>query len=105
VIFKEDAHVNGITTAATIWIVAAVGMGIGTGYYLASAYCSLIVVVVLAILPFIEKIIDNMNQSKIYAISSEYNERIQSEIEHIFREQKVSFKLLEINKKNSQIRF
>src|SRR5882724_5757237 len=29
VIFKDENRVNGITTAATIWITAALGMGIG----------------------------------------------------------------------------
>jgi putative Mg2+ transporter-C (MgtC) family protein len=32
VIFKGDNTINGITTAATIWVVAAVGMGIGAGF-------------------------------------------------------------------------
>lgn len=34
VIFLGENKVNGITTAATIWAVAAVGIGIGGGYYL-----------------------------------------------------------------------
>ncbi|MGZ3955921.1 MAG: MgtC/SapB family protein, partial [Flavisolibacter sp.] len=33
VIFKSDNRVNGITTAATIWAVAALGMGVATGEY------------------------------------------------------------------------
>ena len=32
VIFKGDFGVNGITTAAMIWVTAALGMGIGAGY-------------------------------------------------------------------------
>src|SRR5688572_839646 len=32
VIFKGDTGINGITTAATIWVVAALGMGIGGGF-------------------------------------------------------------------------
>src|SRR6478609_4068093 len=38
VIFKSNDRVNGITTAATIWAVAALGMGIAEGaYYLVAA--------------------------------------------------------------------
>src|SRR5262249_33409635 len=33
VIFRGETKVNGSTTAASIWAVAAVGMGIGGGYY------------------------------------------------------------------------
>ena len=41
VIFRGENRVNGITTAATIWVVAAVGMGIGAGRYFASASASI----------------------------------------------------------------
>ena len=39
VIFKGDSFgkVNGVTTAAMIWVTAALGMGIGGGYLLISA--------------------------------------------------------------------
>src|SRR5271154_5080290 len=30
IIFREGSRVNGITTAATIWIAAALGMGVGS---------------------------------------------------------------------------
>lgn len=33
VIIKEGAKVQGVTTAATIWITAAVGVAIGSGFY------------------------------------------------------------------------
>jgi putative Mg2+ transporter-C (MgtC) family protein len=33
VIFKGDNRINGITTAATIWVTAALGMTIGMGLY------------------------------------------------------------------------
>ena len=33
VIFQSDNRVNGLTTAATIWATAALGMGIADGYY------------------------------------------------------------------------
>ena len=33
VIFRSDDRINGLTTAACIWVVAALGMGIADGYY------------------------------------------------------------------------
>ena len=68
VIFHGDNRVNGITTAAAIWAVAAVGMGIGAGHYFASASGSILILIVLAILPYLERKIDRFNQSKIYSI-------------------------------------
>ena len=34
IIFKEKAHVRGLTTAASLWLTAGVGTGIGAGMYL-----------------------------------------------------------------------
>jgi len=51
VIFRGgENRVSGITTAATIWAVAAIGMGIGAGYYFAAASASILIIFVLAIL-------------------------------------------------------
>jgi putative Mg2+ transporter-C (MgtC) family protein len=36
IIFKANNRINGINIAATIWTVAAVGLGIGMGYYFAT---------------------------------------------------------------------
>jgi len=46
VILKNGGKVNGVTTAATIWITAAIGIGIGTGFYL-PAFASLVLVLLL----------------------------------------------------------
>lgn len=70
VIFRGDNRVNGITTAASIWAVAAVGMGIGAGYYLAAGCASLMILFVLALLPFLEKRIDRLNQTKTVTIKA-----------------------------------
>src|SRR5215831_10879164 len=52
VIFRGENKINGITTAATIWAVAAVGMSIGAGKYFAATVASIFILLVLAILPY-----------------------------------------------------
>ena len=69
VIFRGENNVTGITTAATIWAVAAIGMGIGAGHYFASGCAGVIIIFVLAVLPYAEKLIDNINQNRVYTIS------------------------------------
>lgn len=81
VILRGDNRISGITTAASIWAVAAVGMGIGAGYYWVSAYASIIILVVLALLPRIETYIDLINQSKAYTIKCQYSQTIKAGIE------------------------
>lgn len=59
VIFRSANRVNGITTAAAIWAVAAVGMSIGTGFYFIASIASLLIFSVLAVLPLVEMKMEN----------------------------------------------
>lgn len=69
VIFKEGLKVGGVTTAATIWIAAAVGMAIGYGAFYLAAIVTFVILVTLAILSRLESILDKFHQVKIYRIS------------------------------------
>lgn len=55
IVVYGGTHVVGITTAATLWASAAVGMAAGAGYYLASLYTTLIILAVLIALPWVEQ--------------------------------------------------
>ena len=46
-IFKAKTEVHGLTTAASIWAVAAVGLAVGLGYYLMMIISVILVLVVL----------------------------------------------------------
>jgi len=93
VIFRGgENRVSGITTAATIWTVAAVGMGIGAGYYFAAASASLLVIFVLAILPYVEAKIDVISQTKTYSIQRTYAAGIAVFYEDMMRHHHLSFK-------------
>src|ERR1700761_2510664 len=65
VIFRADpmhSKVNGITTAAMIWVTAALGMGIGAGYKLISFMACGLTLGVLLIFSLLEGWIDKVNQ-------------------------------------------
>jgi len=83
VIFRGENRVNGITTAATIWVVAAIGMGVGMGQYEASAYACVLIILILAVLPYMEAVIDKLHQTRNYSIQCIYSENI---VEHIHEE-------------------
>ena len=53
-ILRSEHHVQGMTTAATIWVNAAVGMAAGAGEFLMAAVTTAITLIVLAALPPIE---------------------------------------------------
>lgn len=46
-IFRSGSEVRGLTTAATIWLVAAIGMLVGTGLYMLAVASTIISVLVL----------------------------------------------------------
>jgi putative Mg2+ transporter-C (MgtC) family protein len=93
VIFRGDNRVNGITTAATIWAVAAVGMGIGAGNYFAAACASILIIIVLTILPYLENVIDRLNQSKTYSIQFDLNQGMRKYYEDLFEKHHLTCKL------------
>ena len=66
VIFKGDFGVNGITTAAMIWVTAALGMGIGAGYEWVSVMGCTLIMLMLFIFGLMENWIDRVNQMRNY---------------------------------------
>ena len=68
VIFKEDNRVKGLTTAACIWATAAIGMGIGGGYYWPAAIGAGFTLVALNVLTMLENWIEKVNQTREYRI-------------------------------------
>jgi putative Mg2+ transporter-C (MgtC) family protein len=54
VIFKEGLTVRGLTTAASIWVTAAIGILVGIGFYLAAVLGASATLAVLAVFRFIE---------------------------------------------------
>src|SRR3989441_8532574 len=63
VIFREGMGVRGITTAATIWSAAAIGMAIGLELYVVGVLGAAIVFVVLQSRPFTRRVDDLIRQS------------------------------------------
>lgn len=94
VIFRGENRINGITTAASIWAVAAVGMGIGGGYYFAAGCASVLILFVLAVLSFFERRIDAFNQSRTFFIKGNLSDNVQKRCEQMMKTHKLKVKLL-----------
>ncbi len=92
VIFKSDNKVTGLTTAATIWITAAVGMAIGGGYYIYAAVAWVLALLVLILFTRLENYIDKINQIRNYKIVCKYNTQELKHYEARFRHHHLSFK-------------
>jgi len=104
VIFRGgENRVSGITTAATIWTVAAIGMGIGSGYYFAAASASVLIIFVLSILPYAESKIDKISQTKTYLVQRNFTDDAAGLYETIMQEHKLIFKRMTLAKKGNII--
>lgn len=69
VIFKENFNVKGLTTAAVIWISAAIGMVIGVAEYQLGFILSFIVLIVLGGFARLEGFLDFINHKRTYRIT------------------------------------
>jgi len=72
-IMREGSKIAGLTTAATIWLAASLGMGLGGGRYLLVGLATVAVLIVLWFFPYVERWIDNVRESRNYEISLALN--------------------------------
>jgi len=56
VIIKEGVNVRGLTTAACLWTVAAIGMAAGSGYYARAIFATVIAMIGLVLLKYSENL-------------------------------------------------
>lgn len=94
VIFRGENRINGITTAATIWAVAAVGMGIGAGFYFAASCASILVFLILAVLPYLENYIELLNLARTYSITAPYAENLSDHYEKQLKTNGLKFRIV-----------
>jgi putative Mg2+ transporter-C (MgtC) family protein len=62
-IIRSGRHVIGMTTAATIWVNAAVGMAAGAGQLFMAGAATVVTLIVLALLAPLEAFFERRNQS------------------------------------------
>lgn len=90
VIFKEENRVKGLTTACIIWIVAAIGMAVGSGYYEQAIGVTGVVLLALIIFPFLEEIGDQRFTKRVYRIVKKQHENSDLDsYDEIFKENKL----------------
>lgn len=64
-ILRQGEYVRGLTTAATIWVVASLGMAVGFGYYALAVFTVAVVVVTLvAIRPLENRFFKNQRNRR-----------------------------------------
>jgi putative Mg2+ transporter-C (MgtC) family protein len=91
VIFKSETGVKGLTTAATVWVTAAIGMSIAGGFYVASAVAAGLVMIVLYLFSFVGRRLETMNLQLVYKISFVKGHAADKQYEEFMESNKMSF--------------
>ncbi|MGI4729837.1 MAG: MgtC/SapB family protein, partial [Janthinobacterium lividum] len=68
VIFKDGFTVSGLTTAAVIWISAAIGVATGTGDYTLSLIATALTIIILSVFSLVEDYMDRVHAKKVYLL-------------------------------------
>lgn len=102
VIFKEGISVNGLTTAALIWITAALGMAIGYHNYPLAVVVSSMVVIALFVLEPVQRFINRLHKVKDYKIrTGDTSDEFKNEMEKFFALHDIDFRCMKMNKENN----
>jgi len=83
VILKDGLSVRGLTTAACLWLAAAIGMGFGMGVYLPTILSTLIAIISLIFLKRLEPFI-NKDRYLTFRVEVDEGMDIYSQLEKIF---------------------
>jgi putative Mg2+ transporter-C (MgtC) family protein len=86
VILRERGSVVGLTTAATIFIEAAIGMGAGAGFYQASGVAALMVLFALAGLVYVEDLLKLKSRYMLFRMTTDNAADLVAEVHRIFRD-------------------
>lgn len=86
VILKDGINIRGLTTAASIWMVAALGMGMGMGLYEVSAVVTLAILTVLWFFPLFERRIDVLHEFLTFNVVIKNTDKQEEKLLNMFAE-------------------
>jgi putative Mg2+ transporter-C (MgtC) family protein len=119
-ILHNRSRVSGLTSAASVWVVASIGMACGAGLYVPAIVAAGLVIMALELVGFLERRVNIKTYSKIYEVRG-YNqalmmksildamdkvgERLKTiDQDDIGELQRVSFSLTATNKRHEELR-
>jgi putative Mg2+ transporter-C (MgtC) family protein len=89
VILRERGSIVGLTTAAAIFAVAAMGMAAGGGFYTVSAVAALLILLALVLFVYIENLFHLKPRFMLFRISTDRAEDLVPDVHRIFSALKI----------------
>jgi putative Mg2+ transporter-C (MgtC) family protein len=91
-ILREAGSVVGLTTAATIFVEAAIGMAVGGGLYSVAAYATGLVLFGLVVIGWIADRLNLKRRTMVFRITTSHAESVATEVQRLLAGMKVSMR-------------
>jgi len=98
-IIQARFAVHGLTTAATIWTVAAIGIAVGSGFYLVAFLVAVFVVIVLTVFKLLLAFLEKQKQNYVYLISTDEKASLLVDIRRVLTELNIRYSSARLNRK------
>jgi len=102
-ILRDSGRLIGLTTAATIWALAALGMGIGSGHYALTLAGTALILIVLWAFPRLIAWIDPMRDARNYSVAFELGADTLAQVEAVFAAHKLKVRNRSLSRKKTQV--
>jgi putative Mg2+ transporter-C (MgtC) family protein len=104
-IIQARFAVHGLTTAATIWTVAAIGIAVGSGLYLVAFVVAIFVVIVLTVFRYFILYLEKQKQMYVYLISTDEKASLLVDFRQVLTELNIKYTSARLNRKGSGYEF
>jgi putative Mg2+ transporter-C (MgtC) family protein len=91
-ILRERGSVTGLTTAATIFVAASVGMATGAGFYITASFATIVILLALAALGKLERHFERKHRMVNYEVTGPNTDAVLAELDRILSEKNLGLR-------------
>ncbi len=103
-ILHSRGAVTGLTTAATIFVVASVGMAVGGGFYLSALFATLVILIALHLLGYMEARLSLKPSLMSYEVVGDSADELVSAVNQLLADERKLMHTVQINRTNNHYR-
>jgi putative Mg2+ transporter-C (MgtC) family protein len=104
-IIQARFAVHGLTTAATIWTVAAIGIAVGSGFYLLAFVVAILVVVVLTVFKLLLAFLEKQKRNFVYLIATEEKASLLVDLRQVLTELNIHYSSARLSRRDGSYEF
>lgn len=104
-IIQARFAVHGLTTAATIWTVAAIGIAVGSGFYLVAFLVTIFALIVLTVFKLLLAYLEKQKQNFVYLITTEERAALLVDIRQVLNELNIHYSSARLNHREKSYEF